>query len=278
MLDRPGRDLAAPRALLQRLWEARAAFMARTSKTLAAGARRWWKWAVAAAFVAMLLRFVIWPAVFGPLVPADLVGRAEFVQSVVASGHVEAPFRVSVGSQITGVVTDVSVTEGETVKAGQTLVVLDDREAKAAVVLAEGAVAQAEARMRQMKEFTLPTAEETLLQAQATLRNAEHAYERTSKLAGDGVATKAALDDVTRARDIARAQVRSAELQVFTNRPGGSDYVIAESLLNQSRASLAAAQSRLSYTIIGAPRDGVLIARNVERGNVVQPSAVLKIL
>ncbi len=49
----------------------------------------------------------------------------------------------------------------------------------------------------------------------------------------------------------------------------------AETLLNQARASLAAAQSRLSYTVIAAPRDGVLISRDVERGNIVQPSNVL---
>ena len=47
-----------------------------------------------------------------------------------------------------------------------------------------------------------------------------------------------------KALDIARAQVRSAELQVFTNQPGGSDYVMAETQLNQARASLATAQSR----------------------------------
>jgi HlyD family secretion protein len=46
---------------------------------------------------------------------------------------------------------------------------------------------------------------------------------------------------------VARAQVRSAEFQVFTNQPGGSDYVMAETLLNQARANLITAQSRLSY-------------------------------
>ena len=152
---------------------------------------------------------------------------------------------------------------------------LDDREARAAVVQAEGAVAQAEARMRQLRELTLPSAEESLTQAQATLANAQATYDRTSQLAKTGVATQATLDDATRALNIARALVRSAEFQVYTNRPGGSDYVMAETLLNQARAALASAKSRLSYTVIKAPRDGVLISRDVERGNVVQPSNVL---
>lgn len=215
------------------------------------------------------------PLLLGPTVTVDPVVRADFVQSVVASGHVEAPYRVNIGSQITGVVVEVPVAEGQTVKAGDTLVKLDDKELRATVSQMEGAVAQAEARMRQLRELTLPAAEESLKQAQATMRNAQAAYDRALKLAADGYGTKASLDDATKALDIARAQLRSAEFQVFTNRPGGSDYVMSETLLNQARSNLATAQSRLGYTVITAPRDGVLISRAVERGNVVQPSNVL---
>jgi HlyD family secretion protein len=170
---------------------------------------------------------------------------------------------------------DVPVEEGQSVKAGDILIVLDDRETKAVVVQAEGAVAQAEARLRQLRELTLPSAEEALAQARATLLNAQHVYERAAELARKGVATKATLDEATRALNVARAQVRSAEFQVFTNQPGGSDYVMAETQLNQAGANLTTAQSRLSYTIIKAPRDGVLIWRDVERGNVVQANNVL---
>jgi HlyD family secretion protein len=132
--------------------------------------------------------------------------------------------------------------------------------------------------MRQLHELTLPSAEEALTQARATLVNAQAAYDRAEKLAKDGYGTKATLDDATKALDVARAQVRAAEFQVYTSRPGGSDYVMAETQLKQSRATLASAQSRLSYTVIKAPRDGVLISRNVERGYVVQPSNVLMVL
>lgn len=197
------------------------------------------------------------PILLGPIVSADPVARGDLVQSVVASGHVEAPYRVNIGSQITGVVVNVPVAEGQSVRAGDILIVLDDHEARAAVVQAEGAVAQTEARLRQMRELTLPSAEEALGQAKATLVNAQQIYDRAEKLARDGYGTRATLDDATKSLDIARAQVRSAELQIFTNRPGGSDYVMAETQLNQARASLATAQSRLSYTVIAAPREDI---------------------
>lgn len=278
MLDTPGRGPESmPRAADPN--EHRAAQT--WKQKLTGSAKRFWerRYRVLAAIIAAcFLWYFGTPILFGTVVTVDPVVRRDFVQSLVASGHVETPFRVNIGSQITGVVADVPVNEGQAVKAGDVLVLLDDREARAAVVQMEGVVAQAEARMRQLREFTLPTAEETLRQAQATLVNAEAVYERTAKLAKEGVATKASLDDATRARDVARAQANSAELQVFTSRPGGSDYVMAETLLNQARANLATVQSRLSYTVIKAPRDGTLISRNVERGNVVQPSTVMMML
>ena len=216
--------------------------------------------------------------VLGPEVGGDTASRGVLIQTVVASGHVEAPFRVNVGSQITGVVADIPVAEGQTVKAGETLIVLDDREARAAAVQLEGAVSQAEARMRQMQELTLPSAQESRNQAQATLLNAQQTYDRAKKLAVDGYGKKMTLDDATKALDIAKGQLRSTDLQIHTSSRGGSDYVMAETQLGQARANLVSAQSRLSYTIITAPRDGVLISRNVERGNVVQPSAILMTL
>lgn len=204
--------------------------------------------------------------------------RKDFVQTVVASGYVAAPFRVNIGSQITGTVVDVPVKEGQTVRSGEKLIQLDDLEAKGSVVLAQAVVAQAEARMRQMKELTLPSALASLSQAQATLEAAQVAYDRAAKLASDGYGTRATLDDTKRALAVARAQVRSAEYQVFTDTPGGSDYVMAQTQLEQARGSLTTAQSQLRHTKITAPRDGVLIARNVEQGNIVQPSNILMVL
>lgn len=254
----------------RRAAEAASAFMARL-----------WPWRYwASALVAGLLVawYAIVPAMLGPILAFEPVVRADFVQSVVASGHVEAPFRVNIGSQITGIVATVPVAEGQSVKTGETLLTLDSREAQAAVVQAEGVVAQAEARMRQLRELTLPSAEEALNQSKASLKNAELAFDRALKLNKHGYGTTVTLDEATKALDIARAMVRNSELQVFSTRPGGSDYVMGDTLLNQARAGLMTAQAKLSYTTITAPRDGVLISRSVERGNVVQPSNVLMTL
>jgi HlyD family secretion protein len=175
-------------------------------------------------------------------------------------------------------VADVPVSEGQHVTQGQPLIALQAEELRAAFVHAQGAVAQADARMRQLTELTLPMARENLAQAQANLRNAQATFARTSELAAHGSATRVALDDAQRAFDVARTQVNTAHYQVFTASPQGSDYVLAQTQLDQARANLDAARSRLEYATIRAPRDGVLISRNVERGTVVQPGRALLVL
>ena len=214
----------------------------------------------------------------GPEVIVYVVVRSDLARSVVASGHVETPFRVEIASQVTGTVLDVLVSEGESVKAGAPLVALEASELKAAVVQASGAVAEAEAKLRQMRELTQPAAAEAATQARASLANAQAAFQRADQLARSGNGTRVTLDDATKNLDVARSQLRSAELQVFTNEPGGSDHVVVETQLSQAQANLTTAKVRLGYATIDAPRDGVLITRSVERGTVVQPGKALLVL
>lgn len=237
------------------------------------------KWFVLAVVVVLALGgWQAARAILGPAIVVDVAKRGRLIETVVASGHVETPYRVEIGSQLTGTVKEVLVQQGEKVTKGQPLIALESRELKASVVQAQGAVAQAEARIRQIQELTLPSAREALTQANATLLNAQQTYDRTSQLEHNGYATRAALDDAQKTLDVARAAKRAAEFQVYTASPGGSDYVMAQTLLNQARANLDTAESRLDYATIAAPRDGILITRSVERGTVVQPGKTLMVL
>ncbi len=222
--------------------------------------------------------YLAFVAVAGPRVEAAKVMRRDVVQSVVASGRVATPYRVDVGSQIVGTVANVPVEEGQSVKAGQTLVVLEASEAGAGVRQAEVAVTQAEARLRQLRELQLPLADQALRQAEANLANARAQYDRNHRLHESGFVGKSVLDDAQRNLDVAQTQVDTARKQVETARPRGSDYAVATTALEQARASLEAARAKLSYTTIRAGADGTLIARDVERGDVVQPGKVLMVL
>ena len=240
--------------------------------------RAWAGWIVAGAAVTIAAVYLGTPYVLGPVIATEPVKRQDIIQTVVASGQVQTPFRIVVAAQVTGTVADVPVAEGQAVKAGALLVSLDDREAREAVRLAEGVADQSRARLKQLSRVTAQTASENKKQAEAALRNAQAAYDRAIKLQRQGFATGATLDDARKSLDVAQSQVHAADLQMTTALPGGMDYVMAETQLAQAEASLHSAETKLSYYQLRAPRDGTLISRNVERGNIVQPGANLMVL
>lgn len=214
----------------------------------------------------------------GPTVPTYVVEKGNILQTIVASGRVETPLRVDIGSQITGTVAAIPVSEGQTVNAGQLLISLEDSEARAAVAAAQAAIIQNQARLKQIRDVALPAAEQALRRAQANLLNSSKQFDRVKELKAKGVVTQSDFDTAQMNFETAESEVQSARLQVETNSLKGSDYLMANTALQQARANLDAAQAKLRYTAIRAPVAGTLIARDVERGDVVQPGKALMVL
>ena len=240
--------------------------------------RRWIKRGLLIALVLAVAGFLLRDLILGKAVETHQATRSDLVQTVVASGRIITPQRASVGAVVTGRVVRIPVEEGQSVKRGDVLIVLDDEDESASVAQARGAVAQAEARLRQLREVGLPAAEQALIQAQANFTQARQQHERAKELKAKGFVSQAALDDAQRNLDVAESQLSSAKLQVATNRPAGSDFALAQTALAQARANLGVAQAKLDQTVIRAPVDGTLIARAVEPGNVVQPGKELMAL
>ena len=214
----------------------------------------------------------------GPKTPVAMVVQRDFVQTVVASGHIESPHRVDLGVQITGTVKAVPVNEGQTVTAAQPLIQLEDAELVANARQAESAVAQAQAKLRQLREVQAPLAEQTMRQAQVNQDTAARALQRTQELFSKGFIGQAALDEATRAEQVMRSQLKITQQQLSSTRAGGSDMAVAETALSQAQAGAELARARLRYSQVLAPAAGTLIARNVEPGDAVQAGKVLMVL
>ncbi len=214
----------------------------------------------------------------GPAARWQQVQPRDLVRTVVASARVQAPHRVELGAQLTGTVRQVRVEEGQPVEAGQLLLSLESSEAQANWQAAELAVQQAEARLRQLLEVQAPAARETERQAQANLAQIRAQHARQADLFRQGFIGQAALDEASRALQVAEAQARAATLQRQSGDPQGADLALARSTLAQARASALAAQARLEYMSLKAPVAGVIVNRSVEPGQVVQAGKVLLLL
>ena len=152
--------------------------------------------------------------------PVYVATRGELVQTVVASGRVMTPQRVSIASESTGRVVSIPVAEGETVHRGQVLIELDQTDERAAVAQAQAGIAQAEAKLRQLTALALPAAEQSEQQAEANVRQAQQQYQRTKDLVARNFVAQSQLDDAQRNLDVATSQLRSAQLQVASEPPG----------------------------------------------------------
>ena len=226
----------------------------------------------------LLAVYLLRNVLFGTPTNVYAVTSGDLVQSVVASGRVISPQRITVALQGAGRVLRVAVAEGQLVEAGQLLIELDNSDSRASLAQASAAVLQAQAKLRQVGELSQPQAAQSLAQAQATLLQARKALDRSRDLVAQGFVSQAAVDDAQRAVDVAASQVASAQAQVKTNTAGGSDTLLAQAALRQAQAGQQLAQAKLDQGLVYAPAGGVLISRSVEAGDVVQPGKALMVL
>jgi HlyD family secretion protein len=204
--------------------------------------------------------------------------RRALTQTLVVSGRVMPPIRVNVGSTVTGTVARRLVEDGQRVRSGQVLLVLDDEEARAAAAQARAAVSQARVKLEQLRSVGLPLAAEGLAQARLTFDRSQRELLRIQALADRGIVTATELDDARKAVAMARSQLQAAEVQQAGSAPAGVDERTARAALEQAEAAAAAASARLSHLTIRASGDGVIIGRNVEAGDIVQPAQTLLVL
>jgi len=150
---------------------------------------------------------------------------------LTASGTLEAR-NINVGSKVGGRIVEVRAREGDHVNAGQLLVRFDDAELEAALLQARGTLAQARANYEKMLRGSRPEeieearaasspsgyrvqelsqARAEVDRAKADAVNAELNYQRVSKLADEGVASRQLRDDAEARYKAAQASVASMQ-------------------------------------------------------------------
>jgi HlyD family secretion protein len=196
----------------------------------------------------------------GPLLAGYEVESSRLVQTVVASGSVATVSRTQIGSEITGVVLKRFVQEGDRVSSGDVLLVLKSDEISAQV-------RQAEAELKELTTTKRPQAEVDLANAKVQLEQAQREAARRSNTEL-GILSAEEREKSIEAERLARNNLESARLKVASLAPDK----VEETKL---RERLAALQAQLAKTKIRAEVSGIILTRNVEPGDLVQPSQTL---
>jgi HlyD family secretion protein len=159
--------------------------------------RRWVRWAVILILLGAVAAWVfLAPAPF--LLPkvetttAQVVTPTEASTVLTATGYTYARDRAAVGSRVIGRIVELKVEEGDRVRAGDVLAVLDSADIRASVE-------QIRAEVRE---------------SQARLADAKRELARQEKLREAGVTAQADLDSARTANDVAVAQLGTSQARL----------------------------------------------------------------
>lgn len=177
------------------------------------------------------------------------------IESVVnTAGTTRAVVTVEVGTEVSGLITELLVDFNDDVVQGQLIAKLDDRtyaarlrQSEADVVMAQASVAQQHANFQK---------------AQTDLNRASRTYQRQQELMARKLSNQADLDNAQADFENAQAQISLAKAQIQS----------AEAQLLQRKAQLDQAKLDLDRTQIRSPVNGTIIDRQVDIGQTVAAS------
>ncbi|MFI5234591.1 MAG: HlyD family secretion protein [Gemmatimonadales bacterium] len=205
----------------------------------------------------------------------------ESTDDAQVDGHI-----TPIAPKVQAFVAEVRVEDNQAVKAGDTLVTLDERDLKVHLAQAEADLAAARAQagstsragqaqaQLEASRASAASAQSGVASAQAAFHKAEQDLERSKGLAAKQIVSEQALDAAQATYDATKANLTTAERQATA---AEAQVGAATAALSSADARLAAAQAavdnaklQLSYTRITAPVDGIVAKRSVEPGELVQ--------
>lgn len=182
------------------------------------------------------------------------------------------------------IILDQPVAEGTMVAAGTLLVQLDDARQQAAVAHARAELAQATARLEELRNGARPediaAASARVAGSRAAVVEATANYARAKQLLEQKLAAQATLDHARANRDAADAALQSAqeELLRLTNGTRQEQLDQGEAAVQAANARLALEQEKLSDLTIAATRDAWLDSLPWHVGERVSMGATVAVL
>ncbi|PDT05393.1 hemolysin D [Rhizobium chutanense] len=203
------------------------------------------------------------------------VGR--FIEST-DDAYVKADY-TTVAPKVAGYIGQVLVNDNDTVKAGQVLARIDDRDFQAALAQARADLKAAEAAITNidaqiaLQQSVIEQARATIDASQASLDFAVSDAARSARLITSGAGTQSRAEQTQSAREQAAAAVERdrAALVAAENKVPVLQTEREQAVAQRDRAAAAAQQAELnlSYTHIVAAVDGTVGARSIRVGQYV---------
>lgn len=190
-----------------------------------------------------------------------------------------------VSARAGGYIQRVCFNEHQLVKQGDTLVILDDKEYRAQLQVAEAAMEDAGSQLTVLTasihsaETGTRVNEDQIKGAQARYVQQQQDINRYTNLVKEEAATGAELEQIKARYDVAESDFSAAQNSLKTNQARIAElkthFALLQSDLKRKQAALDLAKLNLSYTIIRAPYAGRLGRKNILEGQQIQPGQPL---
>ena len=174
--------------------------------------------------------------------------------TVNSSGAISPVVTVDVGSELSGLISQLNVDFNDVVSSGQVIARIDDRTVQSKLRQSEADLASAQASLTQLQA--------ALTKAHAEAALAERETKRNRELRDKNLLSAAELDISETAYELKKVAIETAEAAIL----------VGEARVLQSKSSLEQAKLDLDRTYIRSPVDGVVIDRQVDKGQAVSAS------
>lgn len=189
--------------------------------------------------------------------------------------------QVDLGFRESGRLQEMRVEEGDEVKQGDLLAVLDPAPFQAALKAARAQVAQAEANLLKLLHGSRPQeieeARALVGEKQAALRNAKIVFTRQQKQIKVGASSQQDYDNALAQKQEANAQLKSAQENLSLAEEGfrKEDIQAGKAALEVAKAEFESAKINLGDTKLFSPSDGIILTRVREKGAIVAPQSII---
>lgn len=193
-----------------------------------------------------------------PTVETEVVSRQTITETVTASGKIQPEVEVKISAEVSGLIFELPVKEGDVVEAGQLLVGINPDIYEAAINRADAAV--------NTSRSTLASARARKLQAEAQFEAAARAWERSQTLFNQGAISQAEYDQAKSSFEVSKAEVEAA----------GESIISSEFSIRSAEATRREAADNLKRTRIMAPQGGTVTALTKEIGEAVLGTSMMQ--
>jgi len=196
--------------------------------------------------------------------------------------------------RVSGYVKEVRVKDNQQVHKGDTLIIIDDRDYKIALMQAEAALATAKSNVAASRANTVAarsgiatskqgvnTIDAQIAAAQVNVTRTTQDFNRYQNLIQDHSITQQQFEQAQAAKELAEKQLDILEQQkkqastqtgvvASQSNATAQSIEVAESIVKQREVEVEEAKLKLSYTVLTAPESGKVSRVNVQEGQLLQ--------